>query len=156
MNHHPLVRNDFLPGSCRGSMIVELLACGALLGVVLSTAIPMLRWAIQERKFTDEREIAMLEVDNLMERVTALDWSELTTERAAEFGLSTSVAAQLPEPHLAIAVESDAKDDAAKIVRINPTLEPKHVHPPGPPKCAGGLGLSTRDEGRTAERAAPK
>ncbi len=155
MNHHPLVRNDFLPGSCRGSMIVELLACGALLGVVLSTAIPTLRWVIHQRKFTDQREAAMLEVDNLMERVTALDWSELTTERAVEFRLSAAVAAQLPEPHLAIAVESDAKDDAAKIVRINLTWNETSVRPAPPVRLAAWV-YRRGTKAERQERAAPK
>jgi len=36
--------------------MVELLACGALLGVVLSTAFPALRWVIHQRKATEQRE----------------------------------------------------------------------------------------------------
>jgi Tfp pilus assembly protein PilE len=137
MNHHPVIRKDILQGGRRGSMMVELLACGALLGVVLSTAIPALRWAIHQRKFTEEREAAMLEVDNLMERVTALDWGELTTERAAEFRLSAAVAAQLPESQLTIAVEHDAADNAAKIVRINLTWDDASARSAPPVRLTG-------------------
>jgi Tfp pilus assembly protein PilE len=132
MNHSRTIGNRIFQGSRCGSMMVELLACGALLGVVLSTAIPTLRWAIHQRKFTDEREVAMLEVDNLMERVTALDWNELTTERAGEFRLSAAVAAQLPESRLAIAVEPDADDASAKIVRINLTWDDAALRPAPP------------------------
>lgn len=116
----------------RGSLLVELLACGALLGVALGTAIPTLRWVIHQRKATDVREAAMLEIGNLMERVTGLDWNELTTERAGQFKLSPEIASQLNESQLTIAVESDADDAAAKIVRINLTWDDAPSRPARP------------------------
>jgi len=83
----------------------------------------------------------MLEVDNLMERVTALGWDQLTTEQAAQFQLTTTIASQLPDPLLAITVEPDAEDAQAKIVRINLTLGlcPEPSRPAG---AACDLGLS--------------
>ena len=56
----------------------------------------------------------MLEVDNLMERITAVDWNELTSDRTANFRLSDPVAGQLPDSRLAIFVDIDPDDDRAK------------------------------------------
>jgi hypothetical protein len=107
----------------RGSLLIEILACGALLGVALTTVVPTLRWVLLQRKLTDQREAAMLEVDNLMERVTAVDWDDLTTDRVATFHLSDAIAAQLPESRLAITVEPDPDEAVAKIVRIDLTWD---------------------------------
>lgn len=120
----------------RGSLMVELLACGALLGVVLSTAIPALRWIVRQRKFSEERQAALLEVENLMERVTTLDWNELTTERAEDFHLSAPLAERLSEPRLAITVDADPDAAAAKIVRINLTWEHAPQRPAPPVRLA--------------------
>jgi hypothetical protein len=107
----------------KGSLLVELLACGALLGVVLTTVIPALRWVLHQRRLTEQREAALLEVENLMERATAVDWDDLTTDRVANFRLSGPLVAQLAESRLTIAVESDPDDELAKIVRIDLTWD---------------------------------
>jgi Tfp pilus assembly protein PilE len=116
MNRTPAVNR-------KGSLLVELLACGALLGVVLTTVIPALRWVLHQRQLTEQREAALLEVENLMERATALDWHDLTTDRVANFRLSDTLTAQLAQSRLAIAVEPDPDDDLAKIVRIDLTWD---------------------------------
>ncbi|MBI3862957.1 MAG: hypothetical protein HY290_13785 [Planctomycetia bacterium] len=105
--------------SRRGALLVELLVCGALLGVVITATIPTLRRIVRQRKVTEQRQAAVLEVDNLMERLTAIDWDELTPERAAEFELSPAIGELFPEPRLGIAVAVDPDDGAAKQVRIS-------------------------------------
>src|SRR5438105_2256363 len=89
-----------------GALLLELLISGLLLGIVMSAAIPTLGWIARQRKLSQQRQAAMLEVANLMERLTALDWDKLTSERAGEFELSESLRSQLDEPRLAIQVNA--------------------------------------------------
>jgi hypothetical protein len=103
--------------SCRsGSLLLELLVAGSLLVVVMATAVPTVGWIARQRKFNQQRQTAILEVGNLMERLTTLDWHELTPERAAQFQLSEPVEQQLAEPRLTVTV--DTEDDSAKRVLI--------------------------------------
>jgi Tfp pilus assembly protein PilE len=132
MNCKTFIPRAVWTGVRRGSLMIEILVCGALLAVLLATAIPTMSWVLRQRKLCDQREAALLEVDNLMERVTAVEWSELTTDRAAQFRLSDPVAAQLPDSRLEIAVETDPDDPLAKIVQIRLTWDngPGRLAPP--------------------------
>jgi hypothetical protein len=113
-------------------MLIELLVCGALLGVVLTTAIPTLRWILHQRRFIQQREAAVLEVDNLLERLTSVGWNDLTTDRAAQFQLAPTVAAQLPGSRLEIKVDTDADDPRAKRVHVELTWETTRGQPAPP------------------------
>lgn len=113
-----------------GSLMIELMVAGALLGVVTATVIPTLGWLIRQRKFNQERQAAVLEVGNLMERLTVLEWDELTSERAEQFQLSEPLENQLAEPRLTVAV--DAEDDAAKrvLIQLSWQIGPGRAAPP--------------------------
>ncbi|HEY2253454.1 MAG TPA: hypothetical protein VGH74_20410 [Planctomycetaceae bacterium] len=99
-----------------GSLVIELMVAGSLLVVVTASVIPTLGWLVRQRTFNQERQAATLEVGNLMERLTALDWNELTPRRAEQFQLSEPLQNQLSEPRLTVTVETE--DDAAKYVFI--------------------------------------
>jgi len=101
-----------------GFTLLELIVSATLLSVVMITAIPMLGWIARERTLKQHRQAAILEVGNLMERLTQLDWNELTPERAAGFALSEALARQLAEPRLTIRVEPAGLDESAKRAQI--------------------------------------
>ena len=113
-----------------GSLVIELLVAGALLAIVISSVIPTLGWLVRQRKFNQERQAATLEIGNLMERLTMLDWNELTQMRAEQFQLSEQLKNQLFEPRLTISVNND--DDGAKHVLIELAWEvsPGRAAPP--------------------------
>jgi Tfp pilus assembly protein PilE len=102
----------------KGSLLLELVVASVLLGVVMSAAVPALGWIARQRSVAQQRQAVLLEVDNLMERMTALDWSDLTPQRAAEFKLSDHLLDQLSEPKLDVAVQLDGQDETAKEIRI--------------------------------------
>jgi len=54
----------------RASLLLELVISGIVLGMVMSAALPMLEWIARERQLTRQRQAAILEVGNLMERIT--------------------------------------------------------------------------------------
>lgn len=113
-----------------GALLIELLVAGALLGMVISATIPTLGWLVRQRTFSQQRQAALLEVGNLMERLTALDWNDLTPERAAQFKLSEPMEKQLSSPLLTIAV--DTEEDAAKhvLVQLGWEIGPGRAAPP--------------------------
>lgn len=111
-----------------GSLLIELVISGLLLGIVMSAIIPTLGWLVRERKTSQERQAAILEVGNLMERVSALGWEELTPERAAQFKVTDALARQLPDAKLAISIEVEDAENAKRVL-IELTWEIARGHP---------------------------
>ena len=100
----------------RGALLLELVISGALLGVVVSAAIPTLAWITRERQFSRQRQVAQLEVGNLMERLAALEWDELTLERGAQTEPSPSLREQIPDAKLTVAVTDDSVAQARRVL----------------------------------------
>lgn len=126
-----MTRQSGLPADRSGSLMIELVICGLLLGIVMSAIIPTLGWLVRERKTSQERQAAILEVGNLMERLSALDWEDLTPERAAQFKVSDALARQLPEANLAISIEAD-DSESTKHILIELKWEIAHGGPAPP------------------------
>jgi hypothetical protein len=91
-----------------------------ILVVVMSLAIKILGWVALERRGTERRERATLEVANLMERLTAYPYEQVTPELARKSTLSTETAASLPGAELKVDVAANepAKDRSAKRIAI--------------------------------------
>jgi hypothetical protein len=97
----------------------------------VSAAIPTLAWIARERQLTRQRQAAQLEVGNLMERLTALEWNELTPERTAQTGLSPALREQLPDAELTVAVSDDATLNARRVfVELRWEIVPGRPAPP--------------------------
>jgi hypothetical protein len=119
-------------------MLFELVISGALLGVVVTSVIPTLGWIARERKFSRERQAALLEVGNLMEQVTLLNWDELTSDRALGFELSKTIQRELPDARLTIRV-TDETDASARQVLIELRWEPAAGRPAPPVRLAAWM-----------------
>jgi len=138
-SQHPVSRCDVEPGrdlSPRGrgrcgALLLELLISGAVLGVVVGAAIPTLAWISRERQYSRQRQAAQLEVGNLMERLTALEWNELTPERGAQAGLSPSLREQVPDAKLTVAVTDDSQAGARRVfIELEWEVVPGRPAPP--------------------------
>ena len=116
-------------------MMFELMTSGVLLGVVMTSILPTLGWIARQRQFSRHHQAALLEVGNLMERVSLLDWDELTTERTATFEVSETLRRQLPDAQVTIEV-TDNPDDRAKLVRIELRWESAAGRPAPPVRLA--------------------
>jgi Tfp pilus assembly protein PilV len=104
----------------RGMMMLEAMVAGVLLGTLLVVCLQMLSAAVVQRRAADQRQCAVLELSNVMERIAARPWANLTTAVVAQEKLSPSADGQLPGAELKIEVSTDAKDPNAK--RITATL----------------------------------
>lgn len=102
----------------RGALLLELIICGMLLGMVVSAVIPTLAWLARERQYARQQQAALLEIGNLMERLTMLEGQDLTSERAAKFELSESLRAELPDARLTVTVAPADGEAKAKHVSM--------------------------------------
>jgi Tfp pilus assembly protein PilV len=80
-----------------------------LLAVAMTTTVQVLGWVASERRAVERRQLAIQEVANLMEHVTAQPWDQVTPDSARALSLSEEIRRALPGPELTIDVqESDA------------------------------------------------
>ncbi|HPM84737.1 MAG TPA: hypothetical protein PLF81_28725, partial [Candidatus Anammoximicrobium sp.] len=99
--------------------VTECLVALVLLGAAVALMAQLLGTAGVQRRVADQHALALQETANLMERLFALPYSELTPERAAELRLSESVRQRLPEPQLEITIKPVAGEMAAKEIRVS-------------------------------------
>jgi prepilin-type N-terminal cleavage/methylation domain-containing protein len=101
----------------RGMTLLELVAAAALLGTLLVVCLQLLVATAQQRKVADQRQLALLEVENAMERLAARPWSELNPQTAAG-QLSSSVRSRLPDAELKTEVTTSAAEPLAKRIAV--------------------------------------
>lgn len=108
----------------RGVTLLELAVAGILLGTLLTVCLQMVGATAARRRAVEDRQTAMLEAGNVMERLAARPWDELTPEAVAEIELSSEARESLLEGRLEVDVtrggpdEPDAKR-VAVLVRWN-------------------------------------
>jgi hypothetical protein len=87
----------------RGIMLVELFVACAIVTMLLTFCLQLIGAAIAQRHAADQRQCAILELGNLMERIAAKPWEELATENLMQEKLSDA-AACLPGVELKVEV----------------------------------------------------
>ena len=88
----------------RGSLLLEVAMAAALLMIAMALTVKVLGLVAIERRGSERRQRAIVEVGNLMERITAHPFEEVTPQLAARMTLSPAVRQSLPESELAIDV----------------------------------------------------
>jgi hypothetical protein len=101
-------------------MLAELAITIVLLMIAMTLVVKILGWMAHERRSADRREQAVLEVANLMERITAHAFEEVTPELARGMSLSEPARQSLPDPELSVEVNAaeGARTPAAKRIAI--------------------------------------
>jgi hypothetical protein len=91
-----------------------------LLVVAMTTTVQVLGWVAAERRGVERRQWAVEEAANVMERLTALPWDQVTGERARALVLSEEVRRKLPGPELTIDVgdRGDASGEKRLAIRV--------------------------------------
>ncbi|WP_417387935.1 type II secretion system protein [Gimesia sp.] len=102
----------------RGFTLVEMMVAGVLLMTVSMIVVPAIYWVHRERRQTERRQIAIVEVENLMERTVALPFDEVKQSTVDKFALSESVVRQLPDASLEIKISNAADVKQMKKIRI--------------------------------------
>jgi len=93
------------------------MVAGVLLTTVTMIVVPAIYWVHRERRQTEHRQIAIVEVENMMERVVGLPFNDLIQSTVDKFVLSESALRQLPDAKLNIEIsESDELPQMKKIL----------------------------------------
>lgn len=101
----------------RGMTVVELLFAGALLATLMAVCLEMLSAAAAQRRATEDRQTAIREAANLMERLGTVPFDRLTPEGVGAVQLSGEARRALPDGELQIQLSSPSGEpDAKRIV----------------------------------------
>jgi hypothetical protein len=88
----------------RGSLLAEVGIATLVLVVVMGLTVSTLSTIGRERRAADQRQRAVLEVANLMERITARPFDEVTSSLARGLSLSDAARSSLRDSELAIEI----------------------------------------------------
>ena len=103
----------------RGITILETIVAGVLLAATMTVCLQILGAHAAQQRAMRQRETAVREAANVMERTAAVHVGELTPEHLAEFQLAPEAAAALPEGELSVAVADVAGDVAARRITVS-------------------------------------
>jgi hypothetical protein len=120
----------------RGSMLFEMAIAAAMLSVAMVMTVKVLGYAGQQRRSAEQRQRAMLEVANLMERITGDPFDQVTAERARRLSISPAAASSLTSAELTVDVADEPRG-------------------PAPGRSARRVAIRLRWKGRSGEWEAP-
>lgn len=101
-----------------GFTIVEMVVSMILLTAVMGTLLPTLRWISAERRSATQRQFAQLQVNNLLERISQLSWSQLTAETLNELQSTQDSHGFLRDEKLEISLSMTESPVPAKRVHL--------------------------------------
>ena len=103
----------------RGVSLMEVAAAGILLAVLLTVCLQFTRATAAQRRGLRARRAAVQEVTNVMERLCARPWEELTPEAAGQVQLSQESQQAFPDGQLQVDVaRTDEEPDAKRITVV--------------------------------------
>jgi type II secretory pathway pseudopilin PulG len=102
----------------RGYSMIELLVAAGLLATLLTVCVQLSGAASAEQRALRQRQAAMNEAANVLERLSIRPWNELTDKGLAEFPLSTAARQSLPEGRLEVHVVQPADQAGAKRISV--------------------------------------
>jgi len=102
----------------RGSMLLELTVAMIILGVLATLCVKWVAATSGQQRQMHWRQAALVEASNVMERLAAQKWEELSPERAAKISLSDDARQTLPDGSLAVQVSQPADDPKAKQIAV--------------------------------------
>lgn len=103
----------------RGIYLLEMAVAGVLLLAIMTLCVRYFAVTATHRRALDHRQAALVEAANIMERVTARPWNDLTAEGLAKISLTPETKLALPDGELKIELAGDdAKPEAKRITVI--------------------------------------
>ena len=98
--------------------LLELVAAAALLATILVVCLQLLAATTLQRRAADQRQLALGEVENTLERLDAKPWNELTPQTTAG-QLSPTLRSRLPDAELRIEVATSSAEPSAKRIAVS-------------------------------------
>jgi len=102
----------------RGYLLVELIVSTAMLIVGMSLAVKVLGYVALQRRAAEHRQRAIQEAANVMERLTAYPFDEVTPERARALSISPTALESLTGAELVVEVSASQPGTGGAAKRI--------------------------------------
>ncbi len=102
----------------RGFTIIEIVASVVMLATAMTLTVQLLGGLAAERRAAERRLCAVQEAANLMERVAARPWGEVTPESLRSVSLSPRALQALPGAELAATVDDASAGRGEKRIRL--------------------------------------
>jgi prepilin-type N-terminal cleavage/methylation domain-containing protein len=102
----------------RGYSIIELLVATALLATLLTVCVQLSGTATAEQRAVGQRQAAMNEAANVLERLSIRPWDELTDKNLSELPLSAAARQSVPEARLEVRVVQPAGQPGVKRISV--------------------------------------
>jgi hypothetical protein len=100
----------------RGIYLLEMAVAGVLLLALTMLCVRYFAVTATQRRVLDQRHAALAEAANIMERISARPWSDLTAEGLAKISFLPEIKLALPDGELKIELaDEDAKPEAKRI-----------------------------------------
>ena len=102
----------------RGFSMIELLVAAGLLATLLTVCVQLSGVASAEQRALGQRQAAMNEAANVLERLSIRPWNELTDKDLGELPLSAAARQSVPDGRLEIHVAQPADQPGAKRISV--------------------------------------
>jgi prepilin-type N-terminal cleavage/methylation domain-containing protein len=120
----------------RGYTLLEVLVAGLVLGVALTSSARLMHALHLKHRQLQHRLQALTEAENVLERLTATPWDELTPAGVAEHRLSNTARQRLPDGELTIEIVDEAAAPASKRVVVEVSWRDVRGEPTAPLRLA--------------------
>ena len=116
---HERVKHTIFRHCQRGGMsVIEVTTALLIVGFAMMGLAQMLSISAEQRRTTEARRLAVLEVANQAERIALLSWSETTAEKLGQIALSDELRAFVPSAKVSITLADEAGPPAARRIDI--------------------------------------
>jgi len=94
-------------------MLLEAAVSVVVLGAVLATAAQVIQWSAAEHRAAQRKRCALEAATTVLDRLTVLDWSAITSESAAAIRLPAETGQFLINPRLTVAIAEEKEQPPA-------------------------------------------
>jgi hypothetical protein len=102
----------------RGSLLAEVAMATVMVMIAMTLTIKVLGYVGSQRRAAEHRQRAVQEAGNVLERITAYPYDEITAERARQMVLAPSAQPSLPGAELSVAVAEEQPGAGRSAKRI--------------------------------------
>lgn len=102
-----------------GITSLELIVSMILIAMLISTIMPMVRWADHQKRESERRTLATEIVTNQLEELSVKTYEELTEVDASLLELTDEQVRVLPESELTLNVKSTSAEPVGKQIRLS-------------------------------------
>lgn len=105
----------------QGFTVIECCAAAAMLLATLTVVVGLLSTVARQRQTARWHARALLETDNILERLTAEPYAELTSERVEAMNLDSQIAERLPQGAVEVRIDEEAGPPERKRIAVEIT-----------------------------------